>query len=55
MVIQLFIFAWLFIGLSVWFYVKKRKPLAVTFMLMGIFAMAFFFIVRWLYPHTVPF
>lgn len=55
MVIQLFIFAGFFLGLGLWFWIKKRKPIAVLFLLLGVVTMAFFFVVRWLYPHTVPF
>jgi len=55
MVIQLFIFALLFIGLASWFFIRKRKVLGYTFMLLGIVVMVFFFIVRALYPHKVPF
>lgn len=55
MVIQLFIFALLFLGLGLWFLIRKRKPIAVLFLLLGIVIMGFFFVVRWLYPHTVPF
>jgi hypothetical protein len=55
MIIQLLIFALLFMALGVWFFIKKRKPLAVTFILLGLVTMMFFFIVRWLHPHTVPF
>jgi len=43
MVIQLFIFALLFIGLASWFFIRKRKVLGYTFMLLGIVVMVFVF------------
>lgn len=55
MLIQLFIFALLFIGLASWFFLKKKKVLGLLFLLIGLLVMVFFFIVRALYPHKVPF
>ncbi len=55
MIIQLLVISVIFIGLAIWFFIKNRKPLGFTFLLIGLVAMIFFFIVRWLYPHTVPF
>jgi hypothetical protein len=55
MVIQLFIFALIFFGLAVWFFVRNKKVLGFTFIALGIMLTVIFFIVRFLYPHKVPF
>jgi len=55
MVIQLFIFSLLFFGLALWFFLRKKKVLGFTFIALGVMLMSIFFIVRFIYPHKVPF
>jgi O-antigen ligase len=55
MVIQLLVLALAFFGLASWFFIKKKKVLGITFILIGVMALALFFIVRMMYPHRVPF
>jgi len=55
MILQLLILALLFFGLATWFFIKRKKVLGFTFGAIGIMALLLFFIVRYLYPHSVPF
>jgi len=55
MIIQLLILAFLFFGLATWFFVKHKKVLGFTFAAIGIMALLLFFVVRYLFPHAVPF
>jgi hypothetical protein len=55
MVLTLLVLALLFFGLTIWFFIKNKKALAVTFGLIGFMALLLFFIVRAMYPHKVPF
>jgi hypothetical protein len=55
MVLTLLILALFFFGLTVWFFSKNKKALAVTFGLIGLMALALYIIVRAMYPHKVPF
>lgn len=55
MILQLLVLSAAFFGLAGWFLTKKKKVLAVTFGLIGLFALLLFVVVRALYPHKVPF
>lgn len=55
MILQLLVLSAAFFGLAGWFWIRKKKVLAVTFGLIGFFALLLFVIVRALYPHKVPF
>jgi uncharacterized membrane protein YozB (DUF420 family) len=55
MIIQLLILSLLFFGLASWFFIKRKKVLGFTFAAIGVMALLLFFIVRYLYPHSVPF
>jgi len=55
MILQLLIFSLLFFGLAVWFFVKKKKALGITFSAIGVMVLLLFFVVRYLYPDSVPF
>ncbi len=55
MIIQLFIFAIIFLVLGIVFISKKKKLLGWMFVLLSVFAFLIFFIVVSLYPQTLPF
>ncbi|MDZ7740761.1 MAG: hypothetical protein U5Q03_03170 [Bacteroidota bacterium] len=55
MIIQVFVFAVIFLVLGVVFIVKKKKILGWMFVLLSVFAFLMFFIVISLYPQTLPF
>ena len=55
MIIQLFIFAVLFLALGIVFIFKKKKILGWMFVLLSAFAFLIFFIVISLYPQILPF
>jgi hypothetical protein len=55
MILQLFIFGFLFLVLGLFFYFKKKKILGYMFVLLAIFAVAIGLIVVNLFPHTLPF
>mgnify|MGYP006285649655 CR=1 FL=1 len=55
MIIQLFIFAILFLVLGIIFLLKKRRILGWMFMLLSVFAFVIGLIVVSIYPHTLPF
>lgn len=55
MIIQLFVFALLFLILGIVFLIKKKKLLGWMFVLLAVFAFAIGFIVVYLYPQTLPF
>ncbi|MCF8234572.1 MAG: hypothetical protein K9G67_07060 [Bacteroidales bacterium] len=54
MIIQVFIFALLFLVLGIIFILKKKKLLGWMFILLFIFALAIGSIVVGLYPHLWP-
>lgn len=54
MLIQLPVLALFFFILAGWFFKKKKHVLGITFSLIGLAALALFFIVRWMYPHRSP-
>lgn len=55
MILQLLILALLFFGLATWFFIKRKKVLGFTFGAISVMALLLFYIVRYLYPHSVPF
>ncbi|MDD4086577.1 MAG: hypothetical protein PHP48_04975 [Bacteroidales bacterium] len=55
MIIQLLILSLLFFALAIWFFVKRKKVLGITFGAIGVMALLLFFVVRYLYPDSVPF
>lgn len=55
MIIQLFIFAFLFAGFGVFSVIKKKKFVGVTFILLGLMLFAVGAIAVYLYPHINPF
>ncbi len=55
MIIGLFIYALIFIALGVFFIVRKKKILAVMFILLAILLAIVGAVAVALYPHTWPF
>ena len=55
MVIQLLILSLFFSGLAAWFFYRKKHVLGITFLMIAFAAVALFFVVRFMYPHRVPF
>jgi uncharacterized membrane protein HdeD (DUF308 family) len=55
MIIQLFIFALLFLGFGIFNFIRRKRVLGWFFVLLGAFALAIGLIVVRLYPHTLPY
>ncbi len=55
MIIQLFIFSFIFFILGIVFFVRKKKLLGWFFVILGIFALGLGSIVVSLHPETLPF
>jgi len=55
MIIQLFIFAFLFVAFGIFNFIKKKKILGWFFVVLGLFAFVIGAVVVSLYPHTLPF
>jgi hypothetical protein len=55
MIILLLTYSLIFFGLAAWFFFKRKKVLGITFGAIGIMLLLLFFVVRYLYPYTVPF
>ncbi len=55
MMLQLFIFAFLFLGFGVFSVLKKKRFVGVTFMLLGFMLCIVGVIAVYLYPHINPF
>lgn len=55
MIIQLFVFALLFIGFGIFAFFKKKNIIGFTFFLLGILLTTVGIVVVYLYPHTLPF
>ena len=55
MILQLFIFGFLFMGFGIFNFIKKKKILGIMFVLLGIVALLVGVIVVSIYPHTIPF
>lgn len=55
MVIQLLILSLFFSGLAGWFFYRKKHVLGVTFLMIAFAAVVLFFVVRAMYPQSVPF
>ena len=55
MILQLFIFAFIFIVLGIVFMLRKKRVLAYLFFLLAVFAFVIGWIVITLYPNTLPF
>jgi len=55
MIILLLIYSLIFFALAGWFFFKRKKILGITFGAIGIMILLLFFVVRYLYPHLVPF
>lgn len=55
MVIQLLILSLFFSGLAGWFFYRKKHVLGVTFLMIAFASVVLFFVVRAMYPQSVPF
>jgi hypothetical protein len=55
MILQLPFFGLVFLGLGIWFWVKKKKPIAVIFIAGGIMAFILFYAVWRIFPEKMPF
>lgn len=55
MIIQLFIFALIFIGIGIIFFIRKKKLLGGMFVLLGILLTVVGAVAVTLYPHIWPF
>ncbi|MFZ4465013.1 MAG: hypothetical protein ACOYN5_14290 [Bacteroidales bacterium] len=55
MILQLPVISLIIFGLGIWFWIKKKKPLAITFWAIGIMGILLFLIVWHLFPAKVPF
>lgn len=55
MIIQLFIFAFLFLGFGVYAIIKKKKLVGFTFVLLAFMLLAIATMAVIMYPHIMPF
>jgi hypothetical protein len=55
MIIQLFVFGFLFLGFGIFALIKKKKFIGWMFILMGLMVNAVGIIAVYLYPHLLPF
>ncbi len=55
LILQLFVFALLFMGFGIYAVFRKKNFIGYTFILLGIFLSVIGLVVIYLYPHTLPF
>ncbi len=55
MIIQLFIFALIFVFIGILFWIRKKKLMAGMFFLLGLFLSIVGVVAIYLYPHIWPF
>jgi len=55
MMLQLFIFAFLFLAFGVFSFLRKKRFVGGTFMLLGFMLFVIAAVAVYLYPHTNPF
>lgn len=55
LILQLFIFALLFLGFGIFSFFKKKKIIGLTFTLLGFVLITLGIIVIYFYPQTRPF
>jgi hypothetical protein len=55
MILQLPIISLIIIGLGIWFWMKKKKPLAIVFIVGGLLGLILFYAVMKIFPEKMPF